>query len=258
MSANGGRSGAGIRLVSGYVPRANGVFGTDVLESAIGPADLFAFRKIEHSMILSICSLEGNEMRSCRTISPSRELFDPSHRRTEVSHIKFEITESWGIPVVHGKDWRILDIEDLESLIGKLQKMLEDAKELGSQDAVIAKGLMDYLRLTIRRSTWEFNTTKDQWSKDRGCVYFVRDPLNPSITKVGFTANLRQRTKSFKWQYADGDHDLDVIAIAYTPDYKRFENAMHQYLWRFHTQGEWFLSEGVDAAIKDIQKFIGK
>lgn len=171
---------------------------------------------------------------------------------------KYKFRDRWGQLAIYDTQWKLLSWSELKILADELITLCDLAREEGSQEKVIDKAWIDYLRRTIKSATWFFIPPKKALRPHRGCIYFLRDPQNPSVTKVGYTTEISQRIRALSGIVTNNDHKLELIAVAYTDDYKLLEQAMHRYLAQYHTEGEWFLSDGVDAALMEITQLVRK
>lgn len=169
---------------------------------------------------------------------------------------KVKIRNRWGQWAVYDKDWQLLGYSEIEELTNILISLTDDIKAMGGQEEVIDTAWISFLRETIREAIWHFEPPKKIWQPHAGCVYFLRDPQNPTVTKVGYTTELSQRVRVLSGIVTRNDHKLDLIAVAYTAEFKRLEMALHRYLGKFHTEGEWFLSDGVDAVLKEVKQIL--
>jgi hypothetical protein len=168
--------------------------------------------------------------------------------------LKFRIR--WGQLAVYDNQWKLISEDQIRELVNELIDLCDSAQRLGDQEQVLNNVWLSFLRHSITNAEWFFNPAiKDRHTR-RGCVYFLRDPQNPSVTKVGYTAALRERIRALSSIVTNNDHRLDLIAVAYTDECVPLESALHHYLRSSHTHGEWFLSTNVDSLIAEVKILI--
>lgn len=173
----------------------------------------------------------------------------------------YRIAVRGGHPLIKDRDGKYLNAEQLELLIRDLQCTHDYMAGYNMTQAEIE--IMAYeeaVEEITETAKWSFNADAQLYATiavdRRGkntysgeSVYFILSPARPEQIKIGFSEDVYTRVKTFNREHKARCH---CLAIAHTPDYKKFEYALHRKFKDHNVAGEWFQQQPVYEWLCDV------
>lgn len=160
------------------------------------------------------------------------------------------------------RDGKELSVEELKQVVSGLQHNLEHRLKDISQAEMVEKGMrvkLNHMLANVKR--WVVGSDADRftWKPQQRtrvrngnieCVYFATHSNVDNAVKIGFTSNLRQRTKGLYKTF--DDTQVKILAYASTQDAQNLERLIHFHMKPCHIEGEWFDRAVVMQWVKDM------
>jgi hypothetical protein len=166
----------------------------------------------------------------------------------------YNIKEYYDSLFVQHLDGKYLDYEQMQIVITKLQQTAEQLKHFNSQEDIRTQAESEFIGKELNAGEWIFGPNINDKRNSGECVYFIQNPPNPHLIKIGRTFNLKQRMKAFYWDIARGQYHLNCVAIIKTPAYTALENSLHRMFAQVRIDGEWFHSKPVLSFIDQFRR----